>query len=168
MSADNQQERLNAYIAGFVDGEGSFHIAIQKTLHVKFGYQLVPEFHVSQNLDYANVLNLIKLRLDCGYIKPNHAKDLHDHSYVFVVRNRNDLLRKVIPFFNTNQLYSPKQKDFEKFAYIVNAMSKNVHTTYDGFMELIHVAYTMNRNGQYRKIKLEHIVEHLKSSTTIR
>jgi len=119
MSAGNQQERIDAYIAGFVDGEGSFHVAIQKTLHVKFGYQLIPEFHVSQNFDYANVLNLIRLRLGCGYIKPNHAKDLSDRSHVFVVRNRDDLLCKVIPFFKTNQLYSPKQRDFEKFAYIV-------------------------------------------------
>src|SRR4051794_26226392 len=28
--ADNQQERLDAYIAGFVDGEGSFHVAVQR------------------------------------------------------------------------------------------------------------------------------------------
>ena len=29
--AANQQERLDAYIAGFVDGEGSFHVAINRT-----------------------------------------------------------------------------------------------------------------------------------------
>src|ERR1043165_9547942 len=28
--ADNQQERLDPYIAGFVDGEGSFHVAVQR------------------------------------------------------------------------------------------------------------------------------------------
>ena len=41
MSADNQQERpdvwLGYYIAGFVDGEGSFHVAIQKSRNVKIG-----------------------------------------------------------------------------------------------------------------------------------
>jgi hypothetical protein len=26
---DNQQERLDDYLAGYVDGEGSFHVAIQ-------------------------------------------------------------------------------------------------------------------------------------------
>ena len=30
IGADNQQERLDAYLAGFVDGEGTFHVAIQR------------------------------------------------------------------------------------------------------------------------------------------
>ena len=38
MRADNQQERLDSYIAGFVDGEGCFHLAVQKIEHVKFCY----------------------------------------------------------------------------------------------------------------------------------
>jgi len=80
MSADNQQERLDSYISGYVDGEGSFHVAIQKVKHVRFGYQLLPEFHISQNLDYAKTLSVIQKRLGCGYIKPNHAKSKTDKS----------------------------------------------------------------------------------------
>jgi hypothetical protein len=30
IGADNQQERLDAYISGYVDGEGSFHVAVQR------------------------------------------------------------------------------------------------------------------------------------------
>jgi hypothetical protein len=44
---DNQQERLDDYLAGYVDGEGSFHVAIQRNPSTRFGWQLVPEFHVS-------------------------------------------------------------------------------------------------------------------------
>ena len=168
MSADNQQERLNAYIAGYVDGEGSFHIALQKIKHVRFGYQLVPEFQVSQNLDYAKVLYLIKERLDYGYIKPNHAKNPRDKSHVYVVRNREDLLQKVIPFFENNPLISPKQSNFETFANIVKAMNDNVHLEKSGFINLVKQAFTMNRFGLYRKQKLDEIVKHLESSTTIR
>ena len=47
--AVNQQERLDAYIAGFVDGEGSFHVALQRNPCTTVGYQLVPEFRVSQD-----------------------------------------------------------------------------------------------------------------------
>ena len=168
MSADNQQERLDAYIAGYVDGEGSFHIAVQEARHVRFGYQLVPEFQVTQNLDYAIVLNMIKQRLDCGYLKPNHRKNLRDTSYVYVVRNRQDLLQKVIPFFEKTQLFSPKQNDFEKFAHIVRAMNENVHRNKKGFLQLVIEAYSMNRGGLYRKRHISNIVDRLKSSTTIR
>lgn len=168
MSADNQQERLDSYISGFVDGDGSFHIAIQKTKHVKLGYQLVPEFHASQNFDYSVILGVIKERFNCGYIKPNHAKNLRDKSYVYVVRDRTDLLKKVIPFFVKNQLLSPKQKDFEKFAFIIEQMNNQVHLTKEGFISLLRIAYTMNRSGIYRKKSLEEIIKDLESSTTIR
>ncbi|HXN54453.1 MAG TPA: LAGLIDADG family homing endonuclease, partial [Mycoplasmatales bacterium] len=97
LSADNQQERSDSYISGFVDGEGSFHIAIQRAKHTCLGWQLIPEFHVSQNFDYAKILKFIKERFDCGYIKPNHARNVRDKSYAYVVRNRNHLLKKIIP-----------------------------------------------------------------------
>ena len=30
IGADNQQERLDDYLAGYVGGEGSFHVAVQR------------------------------------------------------------------------------------------------------------------------------------------
>jgi len=168
MSADNQQERLDSYIAGYVDGEGSFHVAVQKVKHVRFGYQLIPEFHVSQNADYSSVLEIINTRLKCGYIKPNHAKSNKDKSGVFVVRNRNDLRNKILPFFEKNRLLSPKSEDFKKFARIVRAMSAKEHLSKDVFINLLDIAFSMNRNGKYRKLRIDEIKKNLESSTTIR
>ena len=151
MSADNQQERLDSYIAGYVDGEGSFHVAIQKVAHVRFGYQLLPEFHVSQRIDYAKFLKIIQKRFGCGYIKANHNGSKSDKNLVLVIRNRMDLLTKVIPFFEKNPLFSPKQKDFVKFALIVRAMEQKVHFEKKGFSKLLRIALSMNRKGIYRK-----------------
>jgi LAGLIDADG endonuclease len=36
-------------IAGFVDGEGSFHVAVQRIASTVAGWQFVRAFHVSQN-----------------------------------------------------------------------------------------------------------------------
>jgi hypothetical protein len=117
--ADNQQERLDSYIAGYVDGEGSFSVSVQRNASCRVGFQLVPEFHVSQNGDRAQVLELIRRRLGCGYIKPNSRRD---RALVFVVRKREDLLDRVVPFFERNPLLSSKQADFDKFADIVRAL----------------------------------------------
>ena|SRR5487761_1200972 len=73
--AENQQERLDGYIAGYVDGEGSFSITVNRNSTSKLKFQLVPKFHVSQNGDRREVLDMIKQRLDCGYIKRNGRKD---------------------------------------------------------------------------------------------
>jgi LAGLIDADG endonuclease len=71
----------------------------------------VPEFHVSQNGDRAQVLALIRDRFGCGYIKANSKRD---RALVFVVRERQALLAEVIPFFERVPLLSAKRADFEK------------------------------------------------------
>ena len=94
--ADNQQERLDGYIAGYVDGEGSFSVTVNRNSTSKLKFQLVPEFHVSQNGDRREVLDLIKRRLDCGYIKRNGRKDravvlLSDDDRTFSQRSSHSL-----------------------------------------------------------------------------
>jgi len=135
---------------------------------VRFGDQLLPEFHISQNLDYAKTLSVIQKRLGCGYIKPNHAKSKTDKSWVFVVRNRKDLLYRIIPFFTRYPLLSPKHQDFRKFGLIVKAMDKKLHFTKAGFIKLLRIAFSMNRKGQYRKKNITEVIKNLESSTTIR
>ena len=148
--AVNQQERLDAYIAGYVDGEGSFHVAFQKNPSTRFRYQLVPEFHVSQNAERRQVLDLMKQRLACGRIQENH-RGSKDTTMVFVVRNRADLLTRIIPFFERQPLLSSKQQDFLIFASIVRAMESGRHLSPEGFRSLLTQALVMNGGGRYRR-----------------
>jgi hypothetical protein len=152
--ADNQQERLDGYIAGYVDGEGSFSVSVQRNRSCRIGFQLVPEFHVSQNGDRAQVLEIIRRQLGCGYIKPNSKRD---RALVLVVRDRRALLERVIPFFERNPLLSAKQADFEKFAKVVRSMALGHHRTSAGFGELLGLALSMNGGGRYRKVRWEEL-----------
>jgi LAGLIDADG endonuclease len=165
--ADNQQERLDSYISGYVDGEGCFAVAVNRNPSCRRGFQLVPEFHVSQNGDRAQVLMLIRERFgDCGYIKPNGRKD---RALVYVVRRRRDLLTHVIPFFERSPLISAKQAEFEKFAAIVRAMADDRHRTPDGFSELLDTALSMNGGGRFRRVRWRSIVgSDPESSETVR
>jgi LAGLIDADG endonuclease len=149
--AVNQQERLDAYIAGYVDGEGSFHVAVQRNPWTRARWQLVPEFHVSQNPERRQVLDLIVRRFGCGRIRENH-RGSKDTTLVFVVRNRNDLLTKVIPFFEAQPLLSSKQQDFLIFAGIVRAMDRGKHLSSEGFRSLRRQAVSMNGGGRYRRL----------------
>jgi LAGLIDADG endonuclease len=153
--ADNQQERLDGYIAGYVDGEGSFSVSVQRNRSCRVGFQLVPEFHVSQNGDRTQVLVLIRDRLDCGYIKRNSRRD---RALVLVVRDRRALLERVIPFFERVPLLSSKQADFEKFACVVREMALGRHRTLVGFSELLEVALSMNGSGRFRKVRWSELV----------
>ncbi len=153
--ADNQQERLDSYIAGYVDGEGSFSVSVQRNPTCRVGFQLVPEFHVSQNGDRAQVLELIRARLGCGRIRPNSKRD---RALVLVVRNREHLLERVIPFFEQNPILSTKHVDFEKFAAIVRELALGNHRTDAGFHRLLQLALSMNGGGRYRKVRWKELV----------
>jgi LAGLIDADG endonuclease len=153
--ADNQQERLDCYIAGYVDGEGSFSVSVQRNSSCRVGFQLVPEFHVSQNGDRAQVLELMKARLGCGYIKPNSKTD---RALVYVVRDRDALLERVIPFFERNPLLSGKQAEVQTFASIVRAMARNEHRSDAGFRQLLDLAVSMNGGGRFRKVRWKELV----------
>ncbi len=148
---DRSHDRVPDYLAGYVDGEGSFHVALQRNPSSRHGWQLVPEFHVSQNPERASVLLLIQSYLGCGRIRPNARKGALDRSLVFVVRNRTDLVERVIPFFEAHPLLSEKRGEFETFAVIVRAMAAGEHLVPEGF-RLRELALRMNGAGRYRRL----------------
>ncbi len=162
-SADDQQERLKLtiepwFISGFVDGEGTFHVAFARRQDLPKKWAIIPEFHVSQHRDRASVLYEIQRFFNCGMIRENHAGRSNDVTQVFVVRNRSDLVQKIIPFFRRYPLRSQKANDFTIFAEIVEGMDKGVHSTEEGFRSLVTRAFQMNGGGRYRKRKIEEIV----------
>ena len=163
--ADNQQERLDGYIAGYVDGEGSFSVTINRNPTSRFKLQLVPELHVSQNGDRREVLDLIQRRLGCGYIKRNGKKD---DVMVFVVRKREDLITRVIPFFERSPLLSSKRKEFETFAKVVRAMAAGDHLGESGFIEILNLGLSMNGNGRFRQVGWRNLMSHPESPETVR
>ena len=171
MGAGNQQGRpdqeLGHYVAGFVDGEGSFHVAVQRNPSTRWKRQVIPAFHVSQNDGNQHVLELIRGTLGCGYLKPNH-RNSNDRTYVLVVRDRKDLATKVVPFFRRFELRTTKRADFERFALIVDMMRAGRHLDLDGLREVLRIAFTMNQGGIRRRMSLNDILAGLEPSETVR
>jgi hypothetical protein len=96
-------------------------------------------------------------------LRENH-RGSNDHTYVLVVRRRQDLLERVIPFFERNPLLSCKQDEFNTFAGIVRAMARGEHLALEGFERLAAEALQMNGGGRYRR---RHRAQSPESSETI-
>jgi len=71
---------------------------------------------------------------------------------VLVVRRREDLLDKVIPFFEQNPPLSCKQQEFVTFARIVRSLASGEHLCTGGFERFAAQALRMNGGGRYRRL----------------
>lgn len=134
-SADNQQERLRIsnWVVGFVDGEGCFSISVFKNKTSKSGFQVMPEFVVTQGAKSLNVLEEIKDFFGCGSIYVNRRYDNHkENIYRYCVRSLKDIEKIIIPFFKQNQLRTSKKDDFELFCKVMDLILERKHLTEEG------------------------------------
>src|SRR5581483_9649083 len=116
--ADNQQGRLNPWwIVGFVDGEGCFSISIFKNKTSKSGFQVFPEFVVTQGAKSLSALQELQIFFNCGKIYENRRNDNHrENLYRYCVRSIVDIESKIIPFFEKYKLQTAKKNDFQAFS----------------------------------------------------
>ncbi len=134
LSADNQQERLKLayWIVGFTDGEGTFSVSKIKNTTTKCGYQIFPEYVITQGAKSLKALEKIQKFFNCGKIYINKRYDNHrEDVYRYCVRSRNDLHEKIIPFFKEFQLQTAKINDFKRFCIIIDQMNRGEHLKAD-------------------------------------
>ena len=130
------------WIVGFVDGEGCFHVGINRHPDMKAGYQVLPEFTVVQHHRDVQVLHALKSYFGCGVVRSNHGDRM-----AYRVRSQEHLLEKVIPFFEKHQLKTKKGIEFRKFRKVLLIMQKKEHLTVEGITAIREIASGMNRSA---------------------
>jgi len=166
--ADDQQERLIkiGWIVGLVDGEGCFSIHFVKQPDrieptrirrgYKTGYQVSHELAVVQGEKSLKSLKELRSFFGIGGIYINRRHDNHKEDlYRYSVVKREDLLGKIIPFFEKYKLHTAKKRDFEIFAKCVRLMHKNYHLTKKGAAKIAMLTEKMNhRKSRSNLIKI--------------
>jgi len=122
------------WIAGFVDGEGCFHISINTNAEMAVGYQVLPEFTVTQHERSIQVLHALKKFFGNGVIRPNRKKGTQ--RMVYRVRDRKILLNVIVPFFFSHELKTAKKNDFLLFRKVLFMMEKGDHLTHEGLQNI--------------------------------
>ncbi len=144
---DLKEEELGFFIAGFVEGEGSFNVSLRRKADYKVSWQVVMSFNVSQK--DPTILKLIQKRLDCGIIKVRKRDGL----FSFDTTNPADIIHKVIPFFERYPVLSvSKVKNFLIFCQIARLMENGDHRKSDGLRKILELRETINE-GKGRKRK---------------
>ena len=107
------------YVVGLVDGEGSFHVRVNKNPTRRAKIEL--KFSLKLRHQDKEVLDALKLFFGCGnvYIQRDKRKN-HSLCYRFEVQNKTQIREKVIPFFEQHPPIIPSRKrDFQLFQQIV-------------------------------------------------
>jgi hypothetical protein len=152
MGADNQQERMRAgWVLGFVDGEGTFSITVQRNREMSLGWQVFPEFVVTQGERSLSALQELKKFFECGHIFRNRRYDNHKEDiFRYCVRKMSDINERIVPFFRQNQLKTSKSEDFMKFVKILEMMKEKKHLSISGLTEIAEIVQTMNNKRPSR------------------
>jgi hypothetical protein len=174
--ADNQQERpsspawldaippdLGHYVAGFVDGEGSFNVPIRRERDRGLPFRVSLSFNVSQVGPEAP--ELLRSIFGVGTVRGRG-----DGVYYFEVTKPTDLEERVFPFFERFQIRGPKAKDLAVFRQITELVQSGRHLCVAGIGEVLALRGPMNRGGKRRRTDDE-IIEALRiweSSEAIR
>ncbi len=124
---------------------------------------MITEFHLSQNPGGKNILEAFRKRIDCGYIKLNHPGNQKDKTWVLIIKNREDIETKLIPFFLKNQFLSKKKDGFTIFYKTINSIKKKEHLNSTGFRRIVELVFSSDRKTKKRYSK-----QLLLSSETIR
>lgn len=128
---------IGYYIAGFVDGEGSFMVVFRSREDYKNKWKITPLFNVSQK--DPTVLALIKRYLKCGVLRQRK-----DGVWYYEVNNINSIRENVIPFFNKfGFLSATKKNDFSKFKKIVEILTLSKKLSKEQLKEILKLRKRM-------------------------
>src|SRR3989344_1174338 len=141
------------YIAGFIDGEGSFCIVISKHPQKKLGLDARLSFEIELRDDDKEILLSIQRTLDCGriYDLKYERYEWHPHTQ-FKVSSIKEIRRKLIPFLKKHPLRAKKRKSFELFAQAADIFARGEHLTMERINELYEIKGKMNKYSKRGRI----------------
>lgn len=141
-NAEKIPDAIGYYFAGFVDGEGSFHLTFRRRQDYKLPWKVSLCLNVSQQDKV--ILALLKRHLQCGEIRYKSGD-----VWMYEVNNLNAIRNNVVPFFRRFGFLSAKKKrDFAIFQQMADLMAGGAHLSRDGIEALLKLRSSMNDGGK--------------------
>ncbi len=135
-------EHIGYYFAGFVDGEGSFHMTFRRRKDYRMPWKVSLCLNVSQK-DRV-ILALLKRHLKCGTLRSKSGG-----VWMYEVNNLTAIHENVIPFFRRFGFLSAKKKrDFSTFQQMAKLMRQDAHLNEAGIRKLLKLREHMNDGGK--------------------
>ncbi len=136
------------YIAGLVDGEGSFTVYVKndKFNRSERRVRVEPKFYLKLIEKDKEILYKLKQFFGCGSVYfQKDTRPNHQNCYRYEVYNRDNLNDIIIPFFQKNRLkLSSKRNDFNIFCEIMEMINRGDHLNKSGLKKMFALKQTMH------------------------
>lgn len=111
----------------------------------KLGKAVKLKFQITQHERDKELLNLIILYFNCGTVKSDRI------CKVFTVTNFEDVLNKIIPFFQKYPLHGVKRFEFFDFVKAADLIKDKAHLTSEGLDKILAIKSGMNSGRCFYK-----------------
>ena len=131
------------WVAGFTEGDGSFTVDINKIATSKLGYTVVLRLQITQhNRDEVLIKSLINY-FNCG----NTVQDKRESVSAITYRASriNDILEKIIPFYQKYPMLGYKALDFGDFCKVAELVKSKAHLTEEGLQNIRDIKAKMGQ-----------------------
>jgi len=138
-----------AYVAGFIDGEGSFSVSIGKHKTLSRGLEVRPEFEIELRADDREILERIVATIGCGRIYDCSYERYGWYPHVkYKVTSTREMEEILFPFLDSNPLQAKKAKSYVLFKKIVLSYRRKEHLTDAGFNKIIQTRDQLRALGK--------------------
>lgn len=132
------QPLAGAYVAGFIDGEGSFSVSIGKHKTLARGLEVRPEFEIEVRADDREILERICVTIGCGKIYDCSYERYGWYPHVkYKITSTREMEEILFPFLDHNPLQAKKAKSYVFFKDIVLAYRRKEHLSDTGFERIL-------------------------------
>ena|SRR3989344_3438831 len=144
------REKLNPhYIAGFIDGEGSFSVSIGKHKTLSRGLEVRCEFEIELRKDDQEILERICATFGCGKIYDCSYERYGWYPHAkYKITSTKDMEKYLFPFLDRYQLQAKKIHVYKLFREIVLMVRRKEHLTNNGFKKIVSLRDRMRSFGK--------------------
>ena len=122
------------WLAGFIDGEGSFKVIVKKKVQTGIGFEVMPCIDICQGIVRKNQMVKLSKELGSGLLIERKALIGNDMCSlnIYRIQDVKTVLGHVLPHLRF------KKDDAEVFQEILRKIDRGEHLTVNGFLEIVH------------------------------
>ena len=127
------------WLAGFTSGEGCYQIYVSKSNTHLLVFQVKLIFTITQHSRDKQLMSSFIKYLKCGSV------NLRENVCDYRVQKLEDIVNKIIPFFNKYPILGVKALNFQDWCRVAELMKQQKHLTPDGLEQIRKIKAQMNK-----------------------